>query len=89
MKKWTYYVSNLSFEIPVDDGYETFEADVKVDACEYLYGDDADGNRGVYVTDRDVTVQAVRNSNGESVTCTDVMEEEISTIINEKGADLE
>lgn len=89
MRKWNYFVSNLSFEMPVDGGYETFEADLRVDACTYLYGDDADGNRGVYVTDREIDVQEVRDSEGKIVPCTPEMEEELSTIVNERGEDLE
>jgi hypothetical protein len=89
MKRWTYYFYDLEFEMPVDDGYETFYADGTVFACSYLYGDDADGNRGIYVTEREADVEAVRNEAGEDIQITDAMREEIQTKINEKGADLE
>lgn len=89
MKSWTYYPSNLAFEHLVDDGYETFTADLKVSACTYLYGDDADGNRGVYVTDREIEVLEVRNSDGEIIPCTPEMEETLAEIVREKGEDLE
>lgn len=89
MNRSTYYVNDLQFELAVEDGYETFHANVKVDKCTYLYGDDADGNRGVYVTDREADVQEVWNEEGKPVVITDAMTEEIQTIIDEKGSNLE
>jgi hypothetical protein len=89
MKSWTYFPSNVSFEHPVDGGYETFEADVKVYACKDIYGEDADGNRGITIVKRYAEILGVRDSSGKSVLITDQMRESIQDIVNERGAELE
>jgi len=85
MSRRTDYVNDLSFEMPVDDGFESFEADVKVEIETYIYGDDADGNRGEERTDHFVEVIEVRNAEGKAVVCTPAMEGKICEVILEQG----
>jgi len=89
MTNWTYDVNNLEFTLLIGDIEETFYADVSVSASNYLYGDDADGNRGVWVTEREINVEEVRNALGLPIESTPQMEQQIQNIIDIKGRDLE
>jgi len=90
MKKYTYFVRDLQFVLQEGVICTVLFADVKVHACTYLYGDDADGNRGVWVTDRDSEIVAVRDVDGFYVDkVTEEMEAEVQRIISEKGSSLE
>lgn len=88
MSNWTYDVYNLEFTLLIGDIEETFYADVSVSASEYLYGDDSDGNRGVWVTEREIDIEEIRGFLGP-VESTAQMEQQIQNIIDIKGRDLE
>ena len=88
MTNWTYDVYNLEFTLLIGDIEETFYADVSVSASEYLYGEDTDGNRGVWVTEREIDIDEIQGFFGP-VESTAQMEQRIQTIIDIKGRDLE
>lgn len=89
MKKWIYYVNELEFNIKEGENYISYFARVKINACTYLYASDTDGNRGVYVTDRDSEIEEVRDINENHIKITDEMEAKVQRIISEKGLLLE
>ena len=89
MTNWTYDVYNLEFTLLIGDIEETFYADVSVSATEYLYGQDADGNRGIWVTEREIDIEEIRNSLGFPVESTAQRAQQIQNIIDIKGRDLE
>lgn len=89
MRSKIYYINDLGFEIPEGNDYKTYYADVKVYKSTYVFGDDADGNRGTKVTDREAEILEVRGSSGEVVKDKPYMWEEIQRIVNERGAELE
>lgn len=89
MSEWTYYINNLWFEVPVDDGFESFYADVLVNAEQSEFGSDADGNRSIWITEREAVIESVRNLEGRPVSITKDMIAEVQSLIEEKGSTLE
>jgi hypothetical protein len=90
MTKWNYYVNDFEFEWPDGDGgYTYLKANFQVNACRYLFGDDADGNRGVYVTERELVNIEVKDDTGNPIELKPGMEEHLADRVREEGSDLE
>ena len=80
-KSEIYYVQDLEIQFRGAILY----VDAKVYKDSYLYGEDAEYNRGEWRVDREVEVEEVRNEYGEQVIITDLLQEVIADKIIEKG----
>jgi len=89
MKPKFYSIENLSFEVPFEDGYKSYTANVAIKAITYLYGDDIDGDRGTWITEREIVYLEVFDKNSNSVTITEEMNDEVQRLIDEKGYEYE
>ncbi|MFW6311709.1 MAG: hypothetical protein ACOC1K_05685 [Nanoarchaeota archaeon] len=87
-KDWVYYINDMWFEMPVKDGFEIFYADIRVTANQSEFGTDADGNRGIWITEREAEVEQLRDSNGEVIPITDEVRNYIQGLVEERGCDL-
>jgi hypothetical protein len=81
----TRYIDDLEFELPVNDGFDLFSADVKL----YVYVEVVDKKHKIFNYEiEEVEIKELRDSEGNKVKVEDWHEEEVHRILSERGIDL-